>query len=263
MIRCRDIRFGYERATPILRELSWQVEKGQLVAVVGPNGAGKSTLVRLLLGLRPADAGQIWIADRPIESYSRREFARTVGAVLQEELLEFPFTVAEVVLLGRLPHLGWLGFESAHDRRVATDAMGQVAVAHLAARPLDALSGGERRRVFLARALAQEAPIILLDEPTSALDLNHQWRLFALLEELRTRGVTIVAAVHDLNLAVAHAAEVLLLDGQGGSISGPTLEVLTVERIRAVFGVEVEIAPDPASGKPRLRALGLSPSTTV
>ncbi len=256
MIRCDAVTFGYRPDKPIVRQLSWSVGRGQLVAVVGPNGAGKSTLIRLLLGLVPPDAGTLTIGGREIGRYRRDEFARTVAAVLQDEPFEFPFTVGEIVMLGRVPHLGWLGFESAHDRRVADDAMKQVDVAHLASRPVSDLSGGERQRVLLARALAQEAPLIVLDEPTSSLDLAHQWRLFALLGELRARGVTIVAAVHDLNLAVAHAAEVLLLDGQGASIAGPTLAVLTVERVRALFDVEVEIAPDPMTGAPRLRALG-------
>jgi iron complex transport system ATP-binding protein len=247
MIAFEQVRFGYDER-PVLDGLSFEVRRGQLLGIIGPNGAGKSTVVRLLLGLLQPRAGRVMVDGRSVASFPRREFARVVGAVTQEEALEFPFNALEVVLMGRIAHLGPLGFEREADLAAARLAMQQTGVEGLAHRPLHTLSGGERKRVLLARALAQDPAVLVLDEPADALDIHHQIAIFDLLKARRERGVTVVVVVHDLNLAAAYCDQLLLVRPGAPALSGAIEEILTYRLVKETFGVEVYVGVNEITG---------------
>jgi iron complex transport system ATP-binding protein len=247
MIQLDDVHFGYG-AQPVLEGLSLEVPPGQLLGVIGPNGAGKSTVCRLMLGLLSPRRGRVLVDGREVHAWKRRDFARRVAAVTQEEALEFPFTALEVVLMGRIAHLGPLGFERAEDFDAARAAMRETGVESLADRPLHELSGGERKRVLLARALAQDPAALILDEPAAALDIHHQIAIFDLLRERHRRGVTVVVVVHDLNLAAAYCERILLVQPGRPAVIGTVEEVLTYRRVKEAFGVEVYVGVNEISG---------------
>jgi iron complex transport system ATP-binding protein len=246
MIACRKLTFAY--AAPLLVDVDLEVARGELLAIVGPNGAGKSTLARLLLGLLTPRSGRVTVEDRDLSSLPPFQRARLVAAVLQDEPLDFPFTALEVVLMGRRARLGPFGFERADDLDAAARAMRDTGVDDLANRPLAELSGGERKRVLLARALAQDTPALILDEPAAALDVRHQLDLFALLDARRRAGAAVAVVVHDLNLAAAWATRVALLGAGRPAVVGAVDEVLTAERVRAAFDVEVAVGNHPTTG---------------
>ncbi len=246
MIRARRLTFGY--GTPLFADLDLDVARGELVGILGANGAGKSTLARLLLGLLAPDAGQVTIDDRDLATLPPRERARLVAAVLQDEPLEFPFPALEVVLMGRRARLGPFGFEAAPDVDAAERAMRDTGVIELAARPMSELSGGERKRVLLARALAQETPALVLDEPAAALDVRHQLELFQLLEARKRAGAAVVVVVHDLNLAAQWCDRVALLSAGAPAVVGRVDDVLTPARLAAALGVEVAVGAHPTTG---------------
>jgi iron complex transport system ATP-binding protein len=248
-ISLEGVGFRYPGGPPVLRDLSIAVGPGEFLGVLGPNGAGKSTLVRLLLGLLAPTEGAVRVGGRSPRAIPPRELARVVAAVVQEEPLEFPFTAGEVVLMGRIARLGPLGFERADDVEAAEQAMEATGVSSLASRPFHALSGGERKRVLLARALAQRAPILLLDEPAAALDIHHQVAIFDRLAEERRKGATVVVVVHDLNLAAAYCTRLLLLPaGASPPLAGTVEEVLTYRRVREAFGVDVYVGVNEITG---------------
>jgi len=268
----RGVVFRYPGASrPALDGVDVVVPAGSLYAVLGPNGSGKSTLLRVLLGaLRPA-AGEVRHAGRPIADWPRRALATRIGVVPQDEELTFPLSVRELVALGRYPHLGVLGRESAADRRAVADALERCEVTELAGRAVASLSGGERQRARIARALAQEPGTLVLDEPTMALDIRHEMQILELAAALAAGGVTVVLVTHELNLAARYASRLLLLGGGGGAARGQVAaegrpdEVLTKERIEAVYGWPVAIArhpgPGPDRGAPQVVALAASPDT--
>ena len=247
MISIEQLGFGYG-ARRLFDDFSLQIPPGQILGLIGPNGAGKSTLVRLCLGLLRPDRGRIVVDGRAVEDWPRRELARVMAAVPQEEALEFPFTVEEVVLMGRIPHLGPLGFDRPIDVERARQAMSETAVLELAKRPLHTLSGGERKRVLVARALAQDPQILILDEPVAALDIQHQIAIFDLLSERRARGVTVIVAVHDLNLAAAYCDKLLLLPRDQPPRYGTVEEVLTYRQVRDAFHVDVYVGVNEITG---------------
>jgi iron complex transport system ATP-binding protein len=233
---------------PIVRGLDLDVAAGEVCGIVGPNGAGKSTLLRLLLGLLVPDAGSVTVDGAEVSSLPPRRRALALAAVLQEEPLDFPFTALEVVLLGRLARLSPLGFERPDDVATALAAMRDTGVAALADRPVVELSGGERKRVLLARALAQEAKALLLDEPTAALDVQHQLEIFTRLQERQRTGVAVVVVVHDLNLASAFCDKLVLVGAGQPAVVGAPAEVLTEARVRDFFGVEMVALEHPLTG---------------
>ena len=216
---------------------------------MGPNGAGKSTLLRAIAGsLRPS-SGRVELEGKLVAAMSRREIASRVAFVAQESTAAFPFTVLEVVLMGRAPHLGPLSFESARDLSVAHAALKKMDLLPLAGRYVQELSGGERKRVFLARALAQEPAVMLLDEPTAFLDLKHVAEIFMLLKQLRTeRAITVIVSLHDLNAAALYADRVMLLKDGRAVAYGPPDEVLTADNLRQVYETEVYVGRNPATG---------------
>jgi iron complex transport system ATP-binding protein len=236
-------------STAVLHDLSLELRHGEMLAIVGPNGAGKSTLLRVAGGALLPFQGTIDLLEHPLASYHRRELARVVATVAQENQVAFRFTVLEIVLMGRAPHLGPFHLETHHDVAVARAAMERFELLHLANRSIDELSGGERKRVFLARALAQRPRVMLLDEPTAFLDLRHVVEIFAQFRKLCAEsGVAVVATMHDLNAAASYADRVLLLN-HGISIAyGPPDEVLTTRNLEQVYRVKVHITRNPVTG---------------
>jgi iron complex transport system ATP-binding protein len=235
----------------VVAGLDLSVATGTITGILGPNGSGKTTLVRLAsAALRPT-AGQITLFGDRLASLPTRERARRVAVVPQETHPVFEFTVEEIVRMGRAPHLGLLGLEGPRDRKIAKEAMERCEVAPLAARSFRALSGGERQRVMLARALTQEARLLLLDEPTAFLDLKHRLAVYALLGKLhRETGLTVVVVSHDINLAARHCDRLVLLRSGAIAADGTPSEVLRPDPIRSVYEVEVEVRTDPSSGRP-------------
>jgi iron complex transport system ATP-binding protein len=229
------------------------VEKGEFVGVIGPNGSGKTTLLKVLYRLLAPQKGDILLELVPLKKMTRTDIAKRIAVVAQETHSLFPFTVLETVLMGRSPYLGDLMFESKRDLEIAKKAMAWTKILPFSERPLDELSGGERKRVFIARALAQEPEVILLDEPTANLDIHHQIDFLNLILALnRERGLTIVMASHDMNMASEYCDRLILL--QGGKIHkmGTSEEVITQENIENVYGCEVWIDQHPISGMPRI-----------
>jgi iron complex transport system ATP-binding protein len=225
----------------ILREVNLALLPGEIVTLAGPNGAGKTTLLRVASrALRPA-AGRVCLAGRPVVSLSQRALARALAVVPQDASIVFPFRAGELVLMGRAPHLGLLGFESARDIERAREAMARVGIEHLADRSVLDLSGGERQLVLVARALAQEPRVLLLDEPTAHLDLRHQ---LAVQEQVRAfvgRGGSALVVSHDLELAARTCDRLALLHKGAIHAVGAPREVLTPATLRQVFEVETEV----------------------
>lgn len=251
-LRLDAVTFAY-RHTPIFDRFQLSVAEGEMLGILGPNGTGKTTLLRLAAGsLRPG-SGTVESLGRNLGTIPPRERARTIGVVPQESHLFFDFNVGEVVLMGRGPHLGFLGLEGPRDREIAQAVMARTDVLHLADRPFRTLSGGERQRVVVARALAQQPRILLLDEPTAFLDLKHQVAIYGLLERLnREEGLTLVVATHDVNLAARYCRRLLLLHRGRIHADGTPAEVLRSENLRTVFGVDVEVRADPSTGLPHV-----------
>jgi iron complex transport system ATP-binding protein len=255
MIEVHSISFRYHEAW-VLQEVSFRVEKGEFVGVIGPNGSGKTTLLKLLHRLLAPQRGEILFELVPMKKMDRRDIAKRIAVVAQETQLLFPFSVIETVLMGRSPYLGRLLFESEKDLEIARKAMEWTKILPFSERPVEELSGGERKRVFIARALAQEPDVILLDEPTANLDIQHQIEFLDLILTLnRERGLTIVMASHDMNIASEFCDRLILL--QEGRIyqMGTPEKVVTKENIESVYGCEVWIDQHPVSGMPRISLL--------
>ncbi len=238
VIRAEGLGLTYGDSGRGLADITLTVGRGEMLAVVGPNGAGKSTLLELLAGGLVPDRGRVEVCGLDPSKAGRLELARRLAMLGQHGPLGFPFTVLEVVLMGRSPHVEGFRLESDQDLEVAVAAMGATGVEGLATRTFDSLSSGERQRVTLARALAQEPELLLLDEPAVFLDVKQQALLYELFARLnRERGVTIVAVLHDLNLAARYFARALLLDEGRPAAIGTTEEVLRPELLSPVFGI--------------------------
>jgi iron complex transport system ATP-binding protein len=249
LIRVDQVSFAYG-AIEAVKDLSFSVAKGEVFGLLGPNGSGKSTVVRLLSRVLTPRSGRVSLASRDLGTYSREELARQVAVVPQETTIELPFSVLEVVLMGRSPHLRRFGFERAEDLAIAHWAMEQTGVYDLAMREIHELSGGERQRVILARALAQEPRVLLLDEPTAFLDIKHQVEVYDLVKTLsRQNGLTVVAILHDLNLAALYCDRLALLKSGRLFCLGTPEQVLTYTNIKAVYETEVYIGLNDITGK--------------
>jgi iron complex transport system ATP-binding protein len=255
------VHFRYPGAAAwTLSGVSIEAAAGRCTALLGPNGSGKSTLLRLLLGTRRPDAGRILLGERPLSDWSRRDLALTIGVVSQSEELAFPLTVAELVAMGRYPHLGPFRREREADRVACLCAMETCDVIHLRDRPVDTLSGGERQRARIARALAQEPRVLALDEPTLALDIRHEMEIFELIRDLAAGGVTILLVTHNLNLAARYADSLVLLDGGSVAGRGAAAEVLNRDLLEQVYRWPLRIThhpgPGPDAGSVQVTPLG-------
>lgn len=245
-----ELSYGQQR---VLNDVSVAVGEGEFFIIIGPNGSGKTSLVKVMSGAARPRQGEVQIFGRPLGSYSGRALARIVAVVPQVVPVDIPFTVAEVVLMGRSPHLPWLALERQQDREIAQRAMHFTRVEALAGRKLDQLSAGERQRVLIARAICQQPRLMVLDEPTSALDLAHQVQIMDLLEQLRTdEGITVVMVSHDLNLAALYADRLLLMQ-QGNVVSlGEPAQVLTFETLEQTYGCVLLVDENPLKKVPRV-----------
>jgi iron complex transport system ATP-binding protein len=255
LLDLQEVEFEYpaahRRARPFrLAALSFGVAPGEILGVIGPNSAGKTTLIRLLTGVVRPDRGEVRLDGRPLRAVRAWELARTVAVVPQETPSAFPFTVEQLVLMGRYPHAPDRYFESAEDRAVAEQAMTATGVRELAPAPLTSLSGGERQRATLARALAQRPRLLILDEPTAHLDLRYQVECATLLRALnREHGMTILLVSHDLNLA-AELSDRLLLMSEGRLVRlGAPEHVLEEATLETVYGCRVSVARNQAGDR--------------
>ncbi|WP_067460338.1 heme ABC transporter ATP-binding protein [Actinomadura macra] len=244
---------GVERGPrTVLTGLDLTVRTGEVLALVGPNGAGKSTLLAAVGGDVPS-TGHVTVDGAPLASWSHPELAMRRAILLQKQTLAFPFTVHQVVAMGRAP---WSRTPLAADDEAAiTEAMRQTDVTAFAGRPYPHLSGGEQARVALARVLAQRTGVLLLDEPTAALDLHHQEMVFDIVRQRADAGAAVVAVVHDLGLAAAHADRVAVLSEGRLAACGPPDEVLTAPLLTDVYRHDIEVVPHPRTGRPLILPL--------
>ena len=251
-----SIRLG---GNPILKSVSFGARTGEIAGLIGPNGAGKSTLLRVLAGLLRPESGDVQLDDVPLKGLNSGQRARRIAFMPQHDATH-PFTAIETVLMGRYAHLGRFELEGRRDREIALAAMSRTDTAQFEDRQLDRLSGGERQRVILARALAQQARVILLDEPSASLDLRHRLSIMETLrEEVAIRQVAVVVALHDVSLASRYCDRLSLMYDGRVTAEGSPVEVLTQENLRSAFGVETDVQIDPATGSPQVWLIG--PST--
>jgi iron complex transport system ATP-binding protein len=260
ILHCQSVSYAVDGAT-IIAGAELAVETGTFLGIIGPNGAGKSTLLRLAAGLLSPTAGEIALDGRSLRALPRKQIARLLGYVPQQSRLDFPFSVADVVMDGRNPHLGRFQVGGAADRQIVWQAMAQTGILPLAERDVQTLSGGEKQRVLIARALAQQPRVLLLDEPTANLDLYHQHALLRLVRRLAAeQGLAVVAAVHDINLAARYCDRLAVLSAGRIVATGPPAMTLTHSLLEDVFTVNAEIVPEPdAAGAVRVHVIG--PST--
>lgn len=240
----QDVRVA-RGGRPILNGVSLAAEPGRLLGLIGANGSGKSTLLKAAYRALSPDSGEVLVDGQSVSRLSQRELALRIGVMSQEFGAEFPLSAREVIALGRVPHQRGFGAESEADAEAVQEAARATGALPLLGRAFGGLSGGEKQRVLLAKALAQATPVLLLDEPTNHADLGFQRDLLHLV---RSRGATVVAALHDLNLALEYCDDAALLTGGRITAAGPAEDVLTAEAVDAVFGVRTLRLPDPRGG---------------
>ncbi len=232
----------------IINEISFSVSHGELVGIIGPNGAGKSTLIKLILGLLKHDSGDILIEGQNIKEYLPRDLYKKIAFVPQENNLDFPVTVLETVLLGRIPHLSRFHLENENDYTIAKEALRAAGIEDFSQRFVNQLSMGEKQLVTIAKALAQETNFIFLDEPTSSLDVSHTIQVMEILKELTANGKTVISAIHDLNTASRYCDKILIINNGIIKGFGKAGEVLTKEIIQDAFTVNVNIQVSELTG---------------
>ena len=250
MLKIQNLSVYYGQRQ-ILRDISLDVRAGEVLALIGPNGAGKSTLIRAVSGVIPVRSGEVHVDGVKVTSLSSMQRARKIAVVPQAVSLPPAFTVWETVLLGRTPYLNFLGQASAGDEALARLALEQVDALHLKESHINEISGGEQQRVLLARALAQDTPILLMDEPTAHLDLRHQLDLLKLIaQHAREKNLTVVVALHDLNLASLFADRIAIVQDGQLCVAGSPQETLTEKILNSVYNVPVHVARHPDTGAP-------------
>lgn len=258
MIRVSNLSFRYVEEW-VLKDISFNVKKGEFLGVIGPNGSGKTTLLKSLNSTITPEEGDVFINGANIKGIKRRELARIMGMVPQEASLVFPFSVLEVVLMGRAPYLGRLSFEGEKDYEMAREAMEMTDTLSFATRSINELSGGERQRVLIARALAQQPQVMLLDESTAYLDIKHQIAFFDLIKTLnQEEGLTVMAVTHDVNLASIFCDRVMLLSKGTVHCMGTPGEVITESNIKEVYETDVLVDANPQTGLPRVTLVASS-----
>jgi iron complex transport system ATP-binding protein len=247
-INVLGLKLSYD-THPVLNGTEFMVERGDLVALLGANGAGKSTLLRCISRILKPSAGHIMLDGQELKQFGSKEAARLMAVVPQETAADFDFTVEDIVMMGRFPYLGRFQKEDSEDREIVRRSMEMTGVSHLADRSIAALSGGEKQRVVIARAVCQQPEVLLLDEPTANLDIGYQSMLLELAARLnREQGVTVIAAIHDINLAVHHFDRFILLSGGRVLAAGRAEEVITPENIQKSYGVPASTYRHPLHG---------------
>ena len=249
----------------VFEALSFTVQPSEMFIIIGPNGSGKTTLIKALAGLLPISNGRISIDGRPLRQYKKKELARLIAYVSQSIADDSPFTVSEMVLMGRSPYLGVLGVEGETDLALARQAIEYAGLTHLADRPVSRLSGGERQRAQIARAICQRPQVILLDEPTAALDMAHQVRMMEILAGLRAeRETTVVMVSHDINLAAMYADRLLLLVDGRIAACGPPEAVINTDVLSKAYGCPLRVDTSPVGPWPRVSLIpGRGPSAKI
>jgi ABC-type cobalamin/Fe3+-siderophores transport system ATPase subunit len=248
MLRAESVSFGYDGGFT-LNDVSVIIPAGSLTGLLGPNGSGKTTLLKLLSGVLRPRTGRVMLGDRALTSMTRRQLARHIASVPQETHPAFDYSVMEMVLMGRHPHLSAFQLEGPADFGIAREALDATGTRDLADRNYMTLSGGEKQRVVIASALAQSTEVLLLDEPTASLDLGYQLDIASLLARLNhERKVTMVLATHDLNLAASLCERLIVMRGGRILTAGPTREVLTGDTVRQLYDVEADVQFHEAAG---------------
>jgi iron complex transport system ATP-binding protein len=242
LITIDDLRFRYDPSQAwIFNSLTATISASEITAILGPNGVGKTTLLHILIGLLPYQSGSIYLANHPLDSYSRREMSRLIGLVPQLERIPFPFSVNEYVSMGRAPHIGMLGTPSQKDQRHVDQVLDILELQNLRERSVDELSGGESQLVRIARAMVQEPRVLLLDEPTAHLDLGNKHRILEVLQELVDEHTSVIFTTHDPDAAFAIAGQALLIHGTSALAFGPVEKVLTGKNLSRAYRLPVEV----------------------
>ena len=243
MLTVYDLNFSHKLSkTRILNHVDFALEPGQLTVILGPNGSGKTTLFKCLCGLWPASSGSIKLDGRELTSLSSAELARIVAVVPQDHEPPFAYSVLDAVLLGRTAHVGMFAAPSSHDYDLAEAALEDVGIAHLKAKPYTQISGGERQLTLVARALAQDTPLMFLDEPTSHLDYRNQTRVLTTVRRIMAeKGLTVLMTLHDPNLALHYADKAVLLEKGHVEVSGPAAAVITAKNLSRMYDLSLEV----------------------
>lgn len=250
LIETNNLCFSYGKHT-VLHGIGLTISQGMIIGLLGPNGSGKSTLLKVLSGIMHNYSGSVRINGQDVRSIARRKLARLLAMVPQESVFSFPFTVLQVVLMGRHPHLTGLAFESASDTAIAMDALARCGASELADRSIQELSSGERQRVIFARALAQQPEILLLDEPAGFLDIRYQVELYDIVRELvQNKKCTVITVLHELNLAAEYCDQVYLLADGKIRAGGSTSEILNYSNLTHTFNTEVYVDINSLTGNP-------------
>jgi len=240
--------FGNER---ILKDISIGFERHKTTAIMGPNGSGKTTLLRNIARFLKPASGAVFINGKDTHSFKHKEFAKEISYVHQDTNIKIDFTVEDVVLMGRNPHLKFFEAESQNDYNIARESMQLTNTYHLKDKKISEISGGERQRVFIAQALAQKAGIMLLDEPVSNLDIQNQIEVLKILKKLtEEKKATVIMVLHDLNLASVFSDRVILMDKGSVISSGAPADVITEENVRKIYNIDVQIIKNPHNSQP-------------
>lgn len=260
IVQLKKVGFRYAKDW-VLKGVSFQISEGEFLGIIGPNGSGKTTLLKIIDRILMPQEGGIWLNGESINEMKRDALARMIAVVPQDSPITFSFSVKEIVLMGRAPHLGRLRFEGKRDYEIAHKAMEVTDTLPFADRSINELSGGERQRILIARALAQQPQIILLDESTAFLDIKHQIDFFNLIKTLnRKEGMTVISVTHDINLASLYCDRVILLNAGNIHCMGTPDEVITEPNIKEVYETDVSVDRNPQTGLPRVTLMSSNPS---
>lgn len=247
LIATRHLGIGYP-GFAVGRDIDLSVAPGDVLCLLGPNGSGKTTLFKTMLGLLPVQAGEVLISGRPLAALSRAKIARRIAYVPQAHAAQFPYRVIDMVVMGRTAHMGLFAAPSAADRAKAHEALAKLGIDDLAEAEYTRISGGQRQLALIARALAQDAPAIIMDEPTASLDFGNQVTVLAEIKRLKNAGLAIVLSTHDPDQAFSVAGTVALLSGGRMIAQGPPADVLTPQALKSVYGVSVSLVPVDGGG---------------
>ena len=259
-ISLKQISFSY-RSQVVLKDITLEIPRQSLLALIGPNGGGKTTLLRVMSKALKPQHGTVLLDGRALESHSARGLAQKLAVISSEQHFEFPFSVTDVVAMGRFPHLNRLERMSDRDWKIVHEAMERTSVLDFRNRSISQLSSGEKQRVLIARAIAQQPSILMLDEPNAHLDINHQIAVFNLLQTLnRQHQMTVIVVLHDLSAAAAFCETMVLLHRGQIVRTGTPREVITAELIQQTYGAEVAVFPSPVGGSPQI-AFGSYPGS--